>query len=147
MTEKTDQLRCILLQEQCSLVVAPVEGNLATFNKRGVRDLVWLLDNDPGMLRGAAIADKVVGKAAAGLIVCGGVAEVYAEVMSRLALPLLQRAGVIYSFGSLVDRIVIPAGDSRCPLEQIVAEASTATEVESLLRRHFSEMQSAVKNK
>ena len=112
-----------------------------TYNKKGVRDLVWLLDNEPERLQDAKVADKVVGKAAAGLMVQGGVAEVYADVMSRLALPLLDKANIPYSYGELVERIVIPEGDDRCPLEKIVSEATTAQEVETMLRQHFAEMQ------
>ena len=131
----------ILRREACSLVVETATGDVTTYNKPGVRDLVWLLDNEPERLRGAMVADKVVGKAAAGLMVQGGVGEVYADVMSRLALPLLNEAGIPYSYGELVERIVIPEGDDRCPLEKIVSEATTAQEVETMLRQHFAEMQ------
>ena len=132
----------ILHDEQCSLVVSSESGEVTTYNKKGVRDLVWLLDNEPQRLRGASVADKVVGKASAGLLVQGGVSEVYAHVLSRLAIPLLDCAGIVYTYGELVDRIVIPDGDTRCPLEQIVQLAATAQEVERLLRDHFAEMQS-----
>lgn len=129
----------ILHRQQCSLVVCTTDGSLTTYNKKGVRDLVWLLDNEPRRLPGARIADKVIGKAAAGLLVKGRVAEVYADVMSRMALPLLDNAEIPYSYGELVERIVIPEGDSRCPLESIVAKANTAEEVETMLRQHFKE--------
>lgn len=135
------QLINLLHQADCSLVVRAETGEVTTYQKKGVRDLVWLLDNAPERLRQASIADKVIGKAAAGLIVQGGVAEVYADVMSRLALPLLEAAGILYSYGELVERIVIPDGDDRCPLERIVADAHTAPEVESMLRQHFQNKQ------
>ena len=48
-------------------------------------------------------------------------------------------AGVTVSWSTLVDAIVVPEGDTRCRLEEIVADASTATEAEALLRRHFAE--------
>ena len=131
----------LLHSQACSLVVENTDGEVTTYSKKGVRDLVWLLDNEPERLQDARIADKVVGKAAAGLIVRGGAREVYADVMSRLALPLFDEAGIPYTYGELVDRIVIPEGDDRCPLERIVSEARTATEVENLLRQHFAEMQ------
>ena len=134
-------LKDILHSQNCSLVVRSQDGEVTAYNKKGVRDLVWLLDNEPEKLRGAMIADKVVGKAAAGLMVQGGVGEVYADVMSRLALPLFNEAGIPYSYGELVERIVIPEGDDRCPLEKIVSEATTAQEVETMLRQHFAEMQ------
>lgn len=114
-------------------------GEVTTYNKKGVRDLIWLLDNEPDRLRGARIADKVIGKAAAALLVQGGVVEAYAEVLSRKALPLLEAADVFYAFGELVDAIVIPEGDDRCPLEQIVDPAHTAAEAELMLRQHFEE--------
>jgi hypothetical protein len=85
----------------------------------------------------------VVGKASAGLLVQGGVIEVYADVMSRLAIPLLDKAGIRYNYGETVDRVVIPEGDKRCPLESIVLEAETAQEVETLLRQHFEEMRNS----
>ncbi len=135
------QLIDILHQKECSLVVKANTGETTTYNKKGVRDLIWLLDHEPQRLSCAVIADKVIGKAAAGLIVKGGVAEVYANVMSRLALPLLDEAGIPYSYGELVERIVIPEGDNRCPLERIVADAKTAEGVETLLRQHFQEME------
>jgi iron complex outermembrane receptor protein len=139
------QLIDILHKKDCSLVVRAKTGEVTTYDKKGVRDLIWILDNDTDRLQQAQIADKVVGKAAAGLIIQGGIAEVYADVMSRLALPLLDASGIIYSYGELVDRIVIPAGDNRCPLERIVADAQTTVEVETMLRQHFQEMQTKQK--
>lgn len=134
-----ERLKEILRETGCSLVVDS-HDEVRTYDKKGVRDLIWLLDNEPERLHGARLADKVVGKAAAGLMVQGGASEVYAEVMSRLATPLLDCAGITYTYGQLVDRIVIPEGDTRCPLEQIVTPAETALEVEQLLREHFEAM-------
>lgn len=116
-------------------------GNVRLFNKKGVRDLENLLDHEPETLQGAVIADKVVGKAAAGMMACGGVKEVYADVMSRKAVPLLEASGIDFSCAALVDQIAIPEGDNRCPLEKIVEAAETAGEVVSMLRAHFAEMQ------
>ena len=82
----------ILRREACSLVVETATGEVTTYNKPGVRDLVWLLDNEPWRLRRARVADKVIGRAAAALLVNGGVAAVHGEVMSRRALPLLEEA-------------------------------------------------------
>ena len=128
----------ILHHQSCSLVVRDSRGEVTTYQKKGVRDLVWLLDHEPWRLSGSDVADKVIGKAAAGLMVRGGVRAVYGEVMSRLALPLLEGAGIPYSYALLVDRIVIAEGDNRCPLEQIVADARTAEEVEQMLREHWA---------
>lgn len=129
-----------LLSSGCSLVVEN-KGEVRTYNKKGVRDLIWLLDHEPERLRGARVADKVVGKASAALLVQGGVSEVYAHVMSTLAFSMLDQAGMAYRYHTLVDRIVIPEGDNRCPLEQIAAPGNTPQDVEQLLREHFAQMQ------
>lgn len=128
----------ILCTTACSLVVDH-DGDVTTYDRKGVRDLIWLLDNEPQRLHGARVADKVVGKAAAGLMVQGHVRELYAEVISRTALPLLDVAGISYTYGTLVDSIATP-DDGRCPLEKIVAAATTADDVEAFLRQHFEEM-------
>ncbi len=135
-----DRLIEILTTTGCSLVVES-HGEVSTYNKKGVRDLIWLLDNEPQRLIGTRVADKVVGKASAGLMARAGVRELYAQVLSRLAQPILDDAKIAYTYGTLVDRIVIPDGDTRCPLEKIVAPASTPAQVESLLREHFADMQ------
>ncbi|MGP1436780.1 MAG: DUF1893 domain-containing protein [Phocaeicola sp.] len=128
-----------LYQHHCSLVVNR-DGELYFFHKKGVRDLEDLLNNTQQLLNGSELADKVIGKAAAGMIVEGKVKEVYADILSRKAVPLLEKADIPYSYGKLVDRIIIPEGDTRCPLEQIVGKADTAEEVVRLLRKHFAEM-------
>lgn len=130
----------LLRRSHCSLVVRDTAGRITTYNKQGVRDLDDLLYRHPARLQDAEVADKVIGKAAAGMMVKGGVRKAYAEVMSRQALPLFDQARVDYSYGKLVDHIIIAAGDNRCPLEQIVAHCQTADEVVETLRQHFKEM-------
>lgn len=126
----------ILRREGCSLVVKN-HGIITTYSKPGVRDLEHLLDHDPEVLKGATIADKVIGKAAAAIVVVGGVKELYAEVMSKRAIPFLDNAGIAYSYGTLVDTIKEEGG--RCKLEKITAPASTPEETVALLRAHFEE--------
>lgn len=128
------QLIEILRREKCSLVVKN-HGIVTTYSKPGVRDLEYLLDHDPEMLHGATIADKVIGKAAAAMVVVGGVKELYAEVMSKKAIPFLEEAGIAYTYGTLVDTIK-EEGD-RCQLEKITAPATTPEETVTLLRTHF----------
>lgn len=129
-----------LHREHCSLVVETANG-LHLFYKKGVRDLENLLDHNPTLLSGSSVADKVVGKAAASIMAVGKVHELYADVLSRKALPILNQAGISYTCGTLVDRIVIPEGDTRCPLEEIASDATTAEEVVARLRQHFEKMQ------
>lgn len=135
-----ESLKQLLSEKGCSLVVRDAAGEITFYNKKGVRDLIWILDNCPERLKGAFVADKVIGKAAAALVINGGVSEVYADVMSQKAAALLHSYGVSCSCGEMVDSIIIPEGDTRCPLEKIVGDTDDPKEAEALLREHFLEM-------
>ena len=71
------------------------------------------------------------------MVAVGGVKELYAEVMSKKAIPFLEEAGIAYTYGTLVDTIK-EEGD-RCQLEKITAPATTPEETVALLRAHFEE--------
>lgn len=109
-----------------SLVVA--NGEVCTFDGRGISDLYTLLTDDPGFLRGASVADKVVGKGAAALMVLGGVQEVYAGVISTPALDLFHENGIAVRFGQEVPNIINRSGDGICPVEQLCMDCATAAE-------------------
>lgn len=110
--------------EGCSCVVSR-DGRQRLFHERGVQDLYRLLCEEPATLRGAAVADKVVGKAAAALLILGGVRELYTDVVSRPALDLLQAAGLAVGFGRCTERIVNRAGTGLCPLETRCLDLTT----------------------
>lgn len=100
-----------------SLVIS--NGTLHTFDGRGVSDLYRLLRHDPALLSGARVADKVVGKAAAALMVLGGIRELHADVISRPALELFAReGGVKVGYATEVPHIINRTQTDWCPLEK-----------------------------
>ncbi len=109
----------ILHDENLTLVVKSDDGTIHRFTQRGVKDLLALVTVSPEILKGALIADKAVGKAAAACMVVGGVKRVYADVMSEPALTLLQQHGVEAEYGTLVDHIINRTGDGWCPMERL----------------------------
>ena len=76
------------------------------FERRGVTDLFSLVTDEPEFLQGASVADKVIGRGAAMLLVKGGARSVYAEVISSGAREVLKRAGIEVSFGTQVPNII-----------------------------------------
>lgn len=117
----------ILFTEQCSCVVANGDQAVA-FRERGVKDLYRLLKDNSPLLRNAFIADKVVGKAAASLMIAGGVTGVYAVTISTPALSLLRKYGVDVTFDTEVHHIVNRTGTDWCPLEKQCFLANTVEE-------------------
>ena len=105
----------LLHEGQHSLVVA--NGDVCTFDGRGVSDLYDLFKEDSGFLKGASLADKIVGKAAAALMALAEVREVYADVVSRPALDLLTDNKISISYGIIVPHIINRAQTGWCPLE------------------------------
>lgn len=113
-----------------TLVVAGGDGEVRTFDRRGVADLFDLLTAEPRFLRGAIVADKVVGKGAAALMISGGVAEVHADIISEAALALFAESNVNVrvSFDRQVPFIRNRAGTGCCPVEALCRDCATAAE-------------------
>ena len=116
-----------LYAEGCSCVIRN-GSTFRSFHERGVSDLWRLLHEEPELLRGGFIADKVVGKGAAALMAVGGIRGVFARTISRPALELLRGAGIPVSCECLVPHIINRAGDGICPVERLCADARTAEE-------------------
>lgn len=113
--------------ESCSCVILH-RGERYVFRQRGVLDLYHLLEEQPELLRESFIADKVVGKAAAALMILGGVNAVYADVLSQPALALFADSQVRVGYGSLVPHIINRSQTGWCPLESRCYELKTPEE-------------------
>ncbi len=108
-------------------------GDIYTFTRRGVADLFDLLTRRPDLLRGADVADKVVGKGAAALMVLGGVSRLHADVLSEPAWHLLVQCGVDTTYGSLVSYIMNRAQTGWCPVESLCRDAATPADCLTLI--------------
>jgi zinc transport system ATP-binding protein len=68
-------------------------------------DLEDYLKEHPDLLQNTTVWDKVIGKAAAILILRMGGSRIHGVLMSELAAETLEKAGVAHSFDTLVPRI------------------------------------------
>ena len=111
-----------------------------TFHQRGVADLWQLCQGEEHFLRGAHIADKVIGKGAATLMIHGGACEVYADVISYPALALLQEHGIEVSYREMTDRIVNRRGDGLCPVETLCVDLTTIDDMVEAIRNFINNL-------
>jgi len=88
----------------------------------GVFPLLDIIKNAPEVLSGACVADKIVGKAAAVLLVYAGVKEVYAKTVSSYAILVLKKAGINLVYEKKVPFIKNRAGTDICPMEKLVLD-------------------------
>ena len=86
---------------------------------RGVKPLViWM--EDKNNYYGYSAADKVVGKATAFLYLLLGVKAVFAQVISKPAIQILETQGVFVGYETVVDNIINRQGNGICPFEECV---------------------------
>ena len=130
----------VLVDEGCRGVVRSVQGELRTFSRRGVADLFSLVTDEPDFLRGASVADRVIGRGAALLLVKGGAREVYARVISSGALEVLRSAGIETSFGEEVPNIINRTGTDICPVEKLTADTSSPDEAYERIKQFLDSM-------
>lgn len=90
---------------------------MRSFHNRGIADLYQLYKHESDFMSGAAIADKVIGKGAAALLVLGDFKLVYADVISQSAHSLLQDANIETHYGKIVDHIENRSKTGWCPVE------------------------------
>lgn len=101
--------------------VAVAKGGRLLVSRAGhtVRPLIEALDEAGEESRGAVVADKVLGRAAALVLIASGVLVVHGVVMSDHGREALESAGIKYSYGRLVAFIANRTGDGMCPVEQM----------------------------
>lgn len=102
--------------------IAAVKGEeVYTSKLNGIAPLLQFIAQGTD-LTGFSAADKIVGKAAALLMIKAGIKEVYGVTMSVYALPVFYAHGINFSYGQLVDGIVNRAGTGMCPMEKTVVD-------------------------
>lgn len=126
--------RAISLLDRGYTCVICDHDRVLTSRKTGIAPLLERWEaGEP--LNGVSVADRIVGKAAAMLLLLMGASEVYGSVMSEPARELLTAAGVGVSYGTLVPGIVNRTGDGPCPMEQTVAALTDPAEAPAALRQ------------
>lgn len=81
--------------------------------------LLFCLKKYKKQMRGAMVYDKVIGRAAALLLVYGGVKKVLTPLISRGALQVLARGGAEVEYEKIVKNILNIKGDDLCPMEKL----------------------------
>ena len=103
------------------------DGQCLFSEKRGVAPMMEFIAKGVD-LRGYAVADKVVGKAAAMLFVKCGVQAVFAQTLSESGKRFLCEHGVTCEYETLIDRIINRAGTDMCPMERAVLTCENVEE-------------------
>lgn len=121
-----------------SCVIAD-RDRVMTSRARGIAPLLERAERSE-RLEGAFVADRIIGKAAAMLLIPMRVASVYGQIMSREAEALLSANGIEVEYGALTDHIINRSGDGLCPMEQAVRDLTDCAAAPAVLRRRIEEL-------
>ena len=122
------------LEEQGVGMIIVNHGETTTYNLPGVQDLLRLTAEEPERLKGAVVADKRVGKAAACLLIEGGVKRVNTPLVSTPAKEMLEAAGIPLYAQEEIPLMVNTDGTDLCPMEKILLDAQTPEQCAAILR-------------
>lgn len=122
------------LEEQGVGMIIENNGETTTYNQPGVQDLLRLTAEEPERLRGAVVADKRVGKAAACLLIEGGVKRVNTPLVSTPAREMLEAAGIPLYAREEIQLMVNIDGTDLCPMEKKLLDAKKPEQCAAVLR-------------
>lgn len=129
-----EEYSCILIKD--GVIAHTADG-------RGVSPLMRLWDSEPSMLEGAFVVDKIIGKAAAMILVAAGAKRVYGEVMSTSGEAYLNTHGIETSYGIRVELILNRTQTGICPIEQSVIGISDPHEGIASIKHTVAALMSA----
>ncbi len=122
------------LEQQGVGMIIDNHGERTTYSLPGVQDLLHLTADEPERLHGAVVADKRVGKAAACLLIEGGVKRVNTPLVSTPAKQMLQAAGISLYAREEIPLMVNKDGTDLCPMEKKLLDAKTPEQCAAILR-------------
>ena len=90
-------------------------------DKKGISPMMDFIEQGLN-LNGFSVADIIVGKAVALLFVKEGIVGVFAKVISKAGLEVLNKHNIFTEYETLTDNIINRNGTDICPMEKTVLE-------------------------
>lgn len=115
------------------------EGNCLFSEKRGIAPLMGFIA-DGVDLEGYSVADLIVGKAAALLMVKCKIRAVFAKTLSKSGEKVLKSNNIPYEYETLTEKIINRQGTDVCPMEKTVLNTDDPEEGYSLLKEKIQSM-------
>ncbi len=106
-----------LYKKDASLVVLYSNGECQEYYKNRINDIKDILKENKLALKDAIIADKVIGKVAGSILTVAGVKEIYADVISKYAILVLEENNIKYEYKTLAEYVINNSKTGMCPME------------------------------
>ncbi|MBM0046060.1 DUF1893 domain-containing protein [Anaerococcus sp. mt242] len=118
-----------LLENNHSIVVVKEDKVVYKSDKNGLLPIIDIYDSDENILKGAAVADKVIGRAAALILIKANISELYTELISENAISILDDTNIKYQYNKKVKEIRNRDNTDMCPMEKLSLSTDDADQL------------------
>ncbi|MCI0477040.1 MAG: DUF1893 domain-containing protein [Anaerolineales bacterium] len=108
-----------LQSDSLAFVIVKDGAIVQTGTRDGIGELIDALDMLGEQARGAALADKIVGKAVAQVARAARLGAIYSPLMSQAACDALAHDQIAFEYARRVPLILNKRSDGPCPLERL----------------------------
>ena len=112
-------------------------------NGRGIAPILDIYRQHPDKMKDAYLVDKVIGKAAAMVAICGKVEYVHAELICDSAVEILEKHNIEVTYTKRVKDILNRRRNGLCPMEKTVLNISDPASGVTALEAAVAKMRSA----
>ncbi len=127
----------LLIERELSLIIIRNGKLLFQSKEKGLHPLLRVIEDKKEKIEGGSLADKIIGRAAAMLIVYGGIREVYTPLLSNSASPILEEAGINCQFEKSVPAILNEDKTQICPMEKLSQRFTSPCELFEALKERL----------
>jgi hypothetical protein len=112
-----------LIQENLSFVLINGES-IYTSAEKGIKPMYVAVTIQDELSKGALVADRVIGKAAALLAAYGGIASIHALLTTHTAIKVCNHYNIAITYDKVVEAIQNRDKTGLCPMEQLASETN-----------------------
>ena len=127
-----------LFENEYSIVVVKENEIVYKSESKGLQSLISLYKTKKNTLEDSSIADKVIGRAAALILVDSNIKEVYADLISQNAIDILDKSNIPYEYKTQVKEIRNRDNTGMCPMEELSLKCVSADELIEKIEEKFN---------
>ena len=135
-----EKAKDILINSDYTCVVVG-DNEIRTSSFSGIRPLMEFLAESESIFKDTSIADRCIGRAAAFLMIYGGVKEIYTPMISEHALSILEKFHIPVVYQELVPYIINRDQTDMCPMEKTCLHIESPVEAYIALKDKLAAMQ------
>lgn len=137
MMDSINYIRDYLYNNDLKMAVIRDKKVIATSKDRGIKPIFDVYTMNHSLLKDSYVADRVIGKAAAIFLIHGKIKGLYTDLISDVAMDVLEEAGIEVEYKKKVPFILNREGNDLCPIESIARKSDNINDLISGIEEFF----------